>query len=132
LILADSIRRHREALEDALAAIDQGFGAAPTSFNPDHFDRLVEEIVQRNAVKCETHARALWRDAWTPELRAHLRLIYPALFKDAPAPSPRRSCTVARGPDYPNGFHDWSLEKRNGWYAAFNQDRIKREREADK
>lgn len=132
MIRADPLRRHREALEDALAAIDESFGAAPTSPGPDYFDRLVEQAVQKNAAKREAHARALWRDAKTPELRAHLRLIYPDLFEDTPAPPLGRRSLVPPGPDYPDGFHDWPLEKRNGWYAAFNLDRMKREREAGK
>ena len=103
------------------------------SWGPDddaRFDRLVEEAVQRNQAKRETHAQAMWRDARTPELRAHLRLIYPHLFEHAPVPPSRRPREVAPGPDYPPGFHSWPLEKRNGWYAAFNRDRLKREREA--
>ena len=100
------------------------------SFDPDHFDRLVEEAVQRNQAKREAHARALWRDARTPELRAHLRQLYGDLFRDISDPPPPRP--VPPGPDYPPGLHDWPLEKRNGWYAAFNLDRIKREREAGK
>lgn len=123
MTFADPIRRHREALEDALAAIDESFAVAAR--DPDHFERLVEQAVQKNAARREAHARALWRDAKTPELRAHLRLIYPNLFEDASAPPPRRPRPVPPGPDYPDGFHDWPLEKRNGWYAAFSQDRLK-------
>jgi hypothetical protein len=82
-----------------------------------------------SAAEREARARALWRDAKTPELRAHLRLIYPHLIEDAPDP-PARTRAVPPGPDYPAGFHDWPLEKRNGWWAAFNLDRIRREREA--
>ena len=97
---------------------------------PDHFDRLVENVVKRNTAKREAHARAMWRDAKTPELRAHLRLIYPDLFEHAPSPPPRRPRSVPPGPAYPDGFHAWPLEKRNGWHAAFNEDRLKRERES--
>jgi hypothetical protein len=113
-------------------AIDARFrGACVTSSDPaDSFDRLVEEAVKRNAAKREAIARALWRNAETRELRAHLRLIYPDLFKDIRDPPPRRWPIVPPGPDYPPGFHDWPLEQRKGWYAEFNEDRIRRERGA--
>jgi hypothetical protein len=48
-------------------------------------------LAQPSAERAARHARAraLWRDARTPELRAHLRLIYPFL-KNEPNPPPRR------------------------------------------
>jgi hypothetical protein len=36
----------------------------------------------------EAQARALWYNAKTPELRAHLRKIYPDLLEHAPDPKP--------------------------------------------
>ena len=61
----------------------------------------------------EAHARALWRDARTPELRAHLCLIYPDLFPHAPkrwpAPAPIIPC--------PQGFDRWPSEKQDAWLA---------------
>ena len=61
----------------------------------------------------EAHARALWRDARTPELRAHLRLIYPHL-------SERERPARANIP-YPDGFHSWPLDKRTAWRAEANK-----------
>ena len=81
------------------------------------------------ASKRVAHARALWRDAKTPELPAHLRLIYPGLFANAPEPPPRRERAIPHGPDYPEGFHNWPLGKRNGWYAEFTRGRLERERD---
>lgn len=83
---AETLRRHREAFGAALAAIDETFGALPASSDPGNFDRLVEEAVRRNKAKREADARALWREARTPELRAHLRLLHPDLFEGAAAP----------------------------------------------
>ena len=37
----------------------------------------------------EAHAWALWRDAKTPELRRHLRAVYPSPFANEPEPKPR-------------------------------------------
>lgn len=106
MIPAEPLRRLRGALEDALAA--------------------VEPSVARDVDRREAHARALWRDARTPELRAHLRQLYGAdLFRGISDPPPPRP--IPPGPDYPPGFGHWPLEKRNGWWAAFNLDRIERE-----
>jgi len=55
------------------------------SFDPDHFDWLVEQSRRENAAKRASHAQALWRNAQTSELRAHLRQLYGAdLFRDLP------------------------------------------------
>ena len=65
----------------------------------------------------EAHARALWRDAKTRELRARLRLIHPRLFANEPAPRPPRGREILRGSNYPQGFHGWPLKQRNAWWA---------------
>ncbi len=91
------------------------------SGGPDHFDKLVDDAVQRNKAKRGAHARALWRNAETPELRAHLRLVYPDLFKDAPSfdglRTPRREQPARTNIRYPEGFHSWPLEQRSLWWA---------------
>jgi hypothetical protein len=53
--------------------------------------------------------------------RAALKALYPVDFADGEncgrglvPPGPRE-----RG-DYPKGFHDWPLNRRNAWFAGFN------------
>ncbi len=66
----------------------------------------------------EAHARALWQNAQTPELRAHLRKIYPDLFAHTPDPKPRPAPAPAPvNIPYPEGFHRWPLEQRNEWWV---------------
>jgi hypothetical protein len=67
-------------------------------------------------------ARDIWREAQTPELRAHLRKLYPHLFANEPDPKPPRDKWPApTNLTYPPGFHQWPLAKRNEWWAAANQ-----------
>jgi hypothetical protein len=47
----------------------------------------------------EAKARTLWKDARTPELRAHLRLIYPNLFEHVKDPKPRQAPVEKRPSD---------------------------------
>ena len=60
----------------------------------------------------DDHARALWRDARTPELRAHLRKIYPHLFGDQPRRQ-ESACVDIRRPDR---FDSWPSAKQNAWW----------------
>jgi hypothetical protein len=56
------------------------------------------------------------------DLRAHLKSKYPTEFRDG-----ARTAFLGKGDgparekgDYPLGFDDWPLERRNAWYAGFN------------
>lgn len=64
----------------------------------------------------EAHARALWRTAQTPELRAHLRKVYPDLFAE-PKPRP----TVEPNIDVPQGFFEWTVAQQDAWLEAHNR-----------
>jgi hypothetical protein len=50
----------------------------------------------------DAHARALWRDARTPELRAHLTKLYPHLFAGVPDPKPQPWTPPVSPPDPAN------------------------------
>ncbi len=76
---------------------------------------------EQDKAKREARARALWRDAQTPELRAHLRKLLPDLFAQTPDPPLRLKRAARTNLAYPPGFHNWPLDKRNEWWAEANR-----------
>jgi hypothetical protein len=52
---------------------------------------------------------------------ARLRERYPEEFTDGLSLGLGNKPAGPREPgDYPKGFHDWTLERRNAWFAGFN------------
>jgi hypothetical protein len=77
-------------------------------------EREAAECGQAKPFDRKAHARELWRNAKTYELRAHLRKIYPGLF------APRREAMLGPEPepDVPQGFSDWTLAQQEAWFEA--------------